>query len=343
MDCEEARMLDREISKRIWVTRYVMVIGIVILHLPPYQGLSELDGSIFEYVKAFFAHGVFRASVPVLTVMSGYLIFATKLYTKPVKLLKKKVSTLLIPLIVWNLPLAVLVYLIQRFGLITYDFSLALYPFDAWVWLDANVGLSRIPINYPLNFLRDLFVIALLSPLIGWFLKKAAFTGLAVILVVYYFNLEGGLVLRNSMLVSFYCGALLAYKSYDLKVLDKYAVLCAAVFFIMCLCITLFRIENRELFRLVSPVLIWPAMSLLVNTRIGGWLYRYSGNSFFMFLSHGPLLLALWLVFNKLPIQLPYYIFWLSAPMVTVCLTIGLNRLFKWMMPSIAATVLGNR
>jgi succinoglycan biosynthesis protein ExoH len=110
MDCEEARMLDREISKRIWVTRYVMVIGIVILHLPPYQGLSELDGSIFEYVKAFFAHGVFRASVPVLTVMSGYLIFATKLYTKPVKLLKKKVSTLLIPLIVWNLPLAVLVY-----------------------------------------------------------------------------------------------------------------------------------------------------------------------------------------------------------------------------------------
>lgn len=336
-------MLDADISKRVWIARYLMVIGIVILHVPPYQALSELDGSIFGYIKAFFAHGVFRASVPVLTVMSGYLIFATQLHLKPVKLFKKKVSTLLVPLILWNLPLAIAVYLVQRFNIIDYQFSMELYPFDLFIWLDANLGLSRIPINYPLNFLRDLFVIALLSPLIGWVLKKGAFLGLVGVFIVYFYDVEGELILRNSMLISFYCGALLAYKSYDLRRLDKYAFPCLLSFVVVCISIVAFQIENRELFRMVSPFMIWPALSLLESTKLGTLLYRYSGNSFFTFLAHGPLLVILWVVFNKLPVELPYYVFWLLTPIIIVCFTIIANRLLKCVAPRVALFVLGNR
>ena len=53
-----------------------MIVGIVILHVPPYVPLNEVSG-LFESIKAFFAHGVFRSSVPVLSAISGYLIIRT--------------------------------------------------------------------------------------------------------------------------------------------------------------------------------------------------------------------------------------------------------------------------
>jgi len=189
--------------------------------------------------------------------------------------------------------------------------------------------LKRRPIfhlaNFPLNFLRDLFVVSLLSPIFWLFLKKIPYIGLAVVLIVYYFNLEGDLVLRSSMLVTFYIGALTATQGWSLTYLDKYAYALLGLFIVCCAAIVIFDI------------------TYIVNTKFGDILFKYSKSSFFTFLAHGPILLISWIVFQKLPGNLPYEVYWLLAPLVTVVISIFISRYFRQFLPKIASVVLGGR
>jgi succinoglycan biosynthesis protein ExoH len=340
---EMDKHLNLEISKRIWVTRYFMVIGIVVLHLPPYQPLNELGSSLFDYIKAFFSHGVFRATVPMLTVLSGFLIFQFNLQVQPLLLVTKKVKTVLVPLIIWNIPFVIAIYISQKYSVLSHEFSAILYPFDFFNWINALTGLFNSPANYPLNFLRDLFAVSLLSPIYWFLLKRVPYIGLAIVAAVYYFNLEGSFVLRNSMLISFYIGALAATQKWPLTYMDKFAKPLFLVFILCCLTIVVFDIQNKELFRLFSPFLVWPAMSLIMNTALCEFLYKNSKSSFLTFLAHGPIILLLWLIFKKLPVDIPYYVFWLSAPLITVYTSIYLHKYLHRILPNVSSFILGGR
>ena len=335
--------MDELTSRRFWITRYFMVIGIVILHLPPYQPLGEIDDTLFSFIKAFFAHGLFRATVPVLTVISGYLVFSSGLHRQPLKLLIKKTRSVFIPLVLWNVPIALAIYLSQKYQLLSHAFSAELYPFNPLNWLNAITGALADPVNYPLNFLRDLFVISLLSPMLWSLLKRAPYTGLLLTLIVCYADLDGWLVLRNSMLVNFYVGGLIAIKKWELTRLDSYAIWLVGILIASCAAIVLFRIENRESFRLIAPFLVWPSMQLIADTRLGDWLYKHSGNSFFTFLSHSIFLLVLWMLFKKTPLAAYYPVYWLLTPSITVLFSIFLCREFKQRFPRMANVMLGGR
>lgn len=335
--------MQSEISRRISITRYLMVIGIIVLHMPPYEALSATGPELFSYIKAFFSHGVFRATVPVLTVMSGYLLIRSGLQRFPATLVKKKCRSLLLPLILWNVPLVLAIFLLQRFEVASLSLSTILYPVEWTNWINALLGLTAPPANYPLNFLRDLFVIALLSPIMWQMLKRAPYIGLLVISVIYYFNLEGPLVLRNSMLISFYLGALAAHQQWDLRKLDRFAIPCLVTFVGLCAAIVAFKIENREFLRIVSPVLIWPAMSLLVGTWLGNVLQNHAKHSFFTFLSHAPMILIIWMIYQRFADIIPYPLFWFATPIITAVLAVYLARGFTLVTPKLAAIMLGNR
>jgi len=320
-----------------------MVIGIIVLHLPLYQPLADSSLSFFDFIKAFFSHGVFRATVPVLTVMSGFLIFRSNIQTQPIRLFTKKVSAVFIPLVIWNIPFVAAIFLAQKYDLVSHHFSAILYPFDPLSWLNALTGFLGTPANYPLNFLRDLFAVSLLSPLYWFFLKKSPYVGLLLLFVVYFLNLDGSFVLRNSMLISFYIGGLAFSQKWDLTYFDKHAKWLLILFLIICASIVLFKVENRELFKLISPFLVWPSISLIVNTRLGGFLYEHSHASFFTFLAHGPIILILWLVFQKIPLNIPYQVYWFTAPIITVYVSILICRCFKRWFPKLSALALGGR
>jgi len=336
-------MLTEEISKRFWITRFLMIIGIVILHLPPYEPLSEVGCSAFSLVKAFFAHGLFRATVPVLTVISGYLVFYSNLHLRPLELFKKKTKSILVPLALWNLPIAIAVFFVQKYQILGDQFSAQLYPPSLFDWLNALIGVTADPVNYPLNFLRDLFVISVLSPVLWLFLKRIPYVGLVTVLMIWYLNLDGDLILRTSMLVNFYIGGLAAVLRWDLTVLDKHATWCLFLLIGICVGIVVLRIENKELFRLTSPFLVWPSMKLLVGTRMGEWLYRHASSSFFIFLSHSVVLFALWLIFQKSPASELYFVYWLSTPPITVMFLIFMHRKFRELAPRLSLVFLGGR
>ena len=333
--------LDPQISKRISIIKFLMIIGIVICHIPPYQQLSEIGYSSSETIKAFFGHGIFKAAVPVLAAISGFLLFYSGAHLHYGKLMVKKTRSIFIPLVLWNLPFAIIIYLAQKHNY--YNNYIHLYPFELGNWLKVVIGTTIEPINYPLYFLRDLCVILLMSPVQWLMLKKIPYWGLAIVLVILFFDLDGKLIFRDTMLVAFYVGGLAATQKWDLTYLDRYQAILLFIFVAACIFVTMFRIENKDMFLILSPFLIWPALSGLVNTRVGNLLHSYSRYSFFLFLSHAPIMFVIYRVFNRLSFDIPYMVFWILAPVVTVLITIPVLNKIRHLFPNVSPIFLGGR
>lgn len=124
----------------------------------------------YEVLKIVVSQTLCKVAMPTFFVMSGYLFFANvtewnaKTYLGK---LRRRVKTLLIPYIVWNLLMAIKLR----------TFSLNIF----WAfWTEAgkqidwlgHEQLMTAPANMPLWFLRDLMVMALLSPIIYIGIRK---------------------------------------------------------------------------------------------------------------------------------------------------------------------------
>ena len=335
--------MDKNVSIRISVLRYLMIAGIVILHVPPYVPLNETGAGLFPFIKAFFSHGVFRSTVPVLACISGFLLFSSSLDRDTPKLLAKKIRGLALPMFIWNFPLALLIYAIQAQGLFDISFSETLHPFNLENWMNAVFGVFSEPVNYPLNFLRDLFVIALLAPVFGIFLRKIPWVGLAIVSVFFWYNLDGELVLRNTMPINFYIGGMAAILAWDLKKLDHLWVWLLLILICSCFMIVYYEIGDRRWFKIVSPFLIWPLSACALNVPAGKTLARMSKFSFFIFLSHGPLLLIVWQLYSRIPGDSFYPVFWFVAPIIVIFTAQALYLFFRTTMPGLLQFLLGGR
>lgn len=309
-----------------------MIFGIVILHTPPYVPMDLMEPGVFSCIKAFFQSALFRCTVPVLSFISGYLLFRSGIDMRPRLLLSKKFNSLVVPFLVFNLPLVFAALALQMTGKLDIAYQLA--PFDWHEFADAALSLHRPPINYPLFFLRDLFILCLLAPLFGLLLRRSPLLAAILISLVFLADIDRDLVMRTAMPVSFCLGGYLAVCKLDVHVLDKYAVPCLLLFLAICVAIIVFRVENTTALRLVSPVLVWPAASLLIGTRFGGWAQRMSKYSFFIFLAHAPALLLSWKLYARYGHAIPYQLYWFGSPVLTTALLIGVHRLCSAYIPA---------
>jgi len=330
---------EHEIRQRISLLRILMIFGVVLLHTPPYVPIAEVGTHPFDLLKALFQHAVFRTTVPVLTCISGYLLFRASLDQQPRKLALKKFCTIVVPFLFFNLILLAAADLLQN-GLHV-RLGDTVVPNDTRGWMNAAFGLTASPINYPLNFLRDLIALMLLAPLFGWMLRRCPWLGLGGVLLVFLNNLDGQFVLRDVMAPVFYIGGLAAVRKWNLCALDRYAPVCLALFVGMCAAVVLLRIANTNYLRLVAPFLIWPAAALLTPTRIGAWLGRMSKYSFFIFVAHAPVLMVTWLAWRPLAAHLPYPVYWIAAPVVTTAILVLLYRLAMLAIPDLFGTLIG--
>lgn len=317
--------IDTEVRTRIAILRFAMIVGIVILHTPEYVNIANIGSGWFDLTKAFFQSAVFRCSVPVLTCISGYLLFGSGLDTNIRKLAAKKFTTLAVPFFTCNTLLAVLLFALQ--SRYTVPMSYQLYPFVPETMLDAALGLTKGPVNYPLNFVRDLLALMLLAPFLGYLLRNAASAGLVLVAAVFWFNIEGSLVLRNDMAIMFYIGGMAAVQKWQIKRLDKYAALCLGIFLALCASIVIFRVADTTYLRFFAPFLLWPASALLVDTRLGKWLAGRARHSFFIFLLHAPVLFLTYVLYKQASQPIPYPAYWVIAPLITTWSLILVHKL----------------
>jgi succinoglycan biosynthesis protein ExoH len=333
-------IMNGTVSNRIAMLRFLMIFGVVVLHTPYYVSLAEMGNGWFDFTKAYFQHAVFRATVPVLAFVSGYLLFGAGLDLRPQQLYRKKFKSLVIPFLFFNLSLFVLMYFAQTKAGI--NFGEPLTPFNAKTWADEAFGLMHAPANYPLSFLRDMIVLAVLAPLLGLFLRRLPWVGLALIIPFFMLNWDRYLIFRATTPILFYLGGMAAVGNWNLLALDKYAKFCLVVFLSVCAAMVYFKIANSTYLRLASPFLVWPAAALLDRTAFGRWLANKSKYSFFLFVAHAPVLPVALMVYQKLGF-VPYPVFWLVTPVATAALLIWIYNMAMRYIPTAFNTVLGTR
>lgn len=162
-------MKPKIISQYDVINAWRLPLIVLVTYAHSYGGVAEgysLLGSgwdSYEVLKIVMSQTLVKVAMPAFFVMSGYLFFANveqfnkEIYSQKIR---RRIKTLLIPYIIWNLLMAVK---LKTFSLNTF-------------WLPANM---------PLWFLRDLMIVSLLTPILYIGIKKLGWWIFVLLLPVY--------------------------------------------------------------------------------------------------------------------------------------------------------------
>jgi fucose 4-O-acetylase-like acetyltransferase len=162
-------MKSKNISQYDVISALRLPLIVLVTYAHSYGGVAEgysLIGSgwdSYEILKIAMSQTLVKVAMPTFFVMSGYLFFANvEKFNKEIyqQKLWRRIKTLLIPYIIWNLLMAAKLKM----------FSLSIF----WT-----------PANMPLWFLRDLMIVSLLTPIIYIGVRKLGYWLFVLLIPIY--------------------------------------------------------------------------------------------------------------------------------------------------------------
>lgn len=173
---------DDRLSKTILFLRLPLIVAVVFIH----TNLTDvmINGALLENEGQFPMHDLFRhvitnelarIAVPLFFFISGFLFFYHSDFSITVygQKLKKRVSTLLVPYVFWNVVVFLLLLLTQLFlSTMTSGRNKLITDYDWMDWL--NLFWSHrdgMPVCYQFWFIRDLMFVILFAPVLYCLIK----------------------------------------------------------------------------------------------------------------------------------------------------------------------------
>ena len=338
--------------------RFSMAVAVVVLHAD--KSLEYPSFPIYSTLCIFFPQGICRIAVPCFFLISGYLFFRN-LESWDFEIWKgkmiRRVHSLLIPYLLWNLLAAVFFLSYQslryRFGALeATDFTYIPSQWG-WGWLNIfwSVNDTGMPLDYPLWFVRDLIIYTIATPLIYVFcryLKGAGVLMLAILLL---------LLLDTQKGLWFYTfGAWLSLGGKDM-VQTIYpwrwpaAVICFAI---LCFLPYTYRVQASLYHHLLDLFTIFGCVCTLMIASMGikhEFFHVHpflTKSSFFIFASHGILILDDFAKYIMLHItsyrtDLFYCCDLLFRPVIAVLICLGLYFVLNRCIPRFTSILTGAR
>lgn len=188
-------------SKVITLLRFPLSVFVVLIHssfssfMIGGETLAVEAYPIYYNISYIFSDIIGWIAVPLFFFISGYLFFyGIENFSKEIywKKIRKRIKSLFVPYIFWNLVVIVLLYVSQSLmpdlmsgrNKIVADYSLGDWFMAFWSANDIHV-----PINGPLWFIRDLMVVMLLSPLVFWFVRWLKLYGVFLLGILWFIGL----------------------------------------------------------------------------------------------------------------------------------------------------------
>lgn len=181
------------------------------------EGFSLLasDWNTYEFLKLLVSQTLVKVAVPVFFIMSGYLFFANvdkwDITTYKKKILRR-IKTLLIPYLIWNLLMAVKLK----------TFSMSMFwafwnPAGKQIDWFGHEQLMTAPANMPLWFLRDLMVVSLLTPIIYILVRRLGYWLIGLLTILYFSGVYAFIPGLSAYAIYFFTfGAFLSIRKMDL-------------------------------------------------------------------------------------------------------------------------------
>ena len=152
-------------------------------HVAEDFNLLTSEWSTYEFLKLLVSQTLVKVAVPVFFIMSGYLFFSNVKewnFTIYRQKMLRRVKTLLIPYLIWNL---LMVLKLRTFSW-SFLWNYILEAGRQIDWYGAEHYLVA-PANMPLWFLRDLIVVSLLTPIIYIGVRKLGYWLIFVLTILY--------------------------------------------------------------------------------------------------------------------------------------------------------------
>jgi surface polysaccharide O-acyltransferase-like enzyme len=353
--------IDSNTSSRIEILRFPLIVAVVFIHNDT-TAVRVGQASIgvahsapwVDFVRFFISQGVARVAVPLFFLISGYLFFFGEWsWERYAHKLKRRLRTLLIPFLVWNLATLALFALepVIPHAENYFTFARSGHSHSIFGLIDTLFGLTtQFPISYQFWFIRDLMALVVLAPAIQALVsRKSALPFIAVLFCLWLFD-AWPVLWPNVEATFFFClGAYLARPNLDVSYLDRFGPWIGALFLGSLILHSVFPDDMPFLYNIVIilgvPTAWWLAGLAVGTTQLNAWLIGLSGASFFVFAAHEPLL--------KIVRKISYLLFsptsgaailalYLLLPLCLIALLVLIHRLLLKTVPSIVGVITGS-
>jgi surface polysaccharide O-acyltransferase-like enzyme len=360
------KLIDDKVSKRMEVLRFPLIVLIVFNHnyansIRSPQGVvtsTDFGGVCVDFVKFLISLGIARVAVPLFFLMSGYLFFLGEWsWAKYSGKLKRRLRTLLIPYLFWNL-LTLLVKAIAPTipRLNAYFFGISLPPLHTFSFVECVNVLFKIsmlylvnPISFQFWFIRNLMGLVLLAPVIHFLLTRRSALPFLAVLFCWWFFSDGPVLWRMVEASLFFSsGAYFSLASKNVTYLDRFGPWISAMF--ACFLVLYTTFPNVSLLYKATLVFgvpsLWWLTKLATNTvTLKSWCVSLSGASFFVFAAHEPWLTSISKITYKVlsPTEWAATLaLYFLVPICLVTLLVVLYRCLLWTVPSFLAVITGS-
>lgn len=285
-----------DLSKKISLLSSVSMLLIVLMH-----GVLPASTTINNYLSIAVFHTFTRVAVPVFFMISGFLLFNNKY--EPSQLFPKianRACTLLVPYILWSIFAFLFFYIFTTVPYTKLYFNTI--DFTSYSAFDYIKCFTTKPINAPLWFIRDLYLIVLCSPLILFLYKNSIivyYTLLIVIVAFWIIDFKAGCFFFDAPLffnLGFLCSRMDNIDKYFLRDNKFYTIY--TLFTLLFLSLT---VINTVLFDIATPfqknflrkvliitgIIAIPFITNIISYRyIASFLLWFKKYSFITFVTH---------------------------------------------------------
>lgn len=291
-----------------------MVIGLVFVHfgsypgesLDPFAGVVNAPNLYASSINSFFTY-FFLCSVPVLSMISGYLFSYNGIDPYPV-MLRKKLKTLILPSITWTSTWLLLAFVLYSLGKASNQFTYydqGFADYSLLNLLNGIIGITEAPFAFQFWFVHDLVLSLIFSPVLVFAIKKAGKFFVILPFVLWAIDLQPVLFFNLKVLAFFVVGLYIGLSGYKPEIparllpfnlsIPVFVVMVLVRIYLPALYDGRMPAENiyELLLRVVGSVAI---ITLALNIRLYlPLLYRFfvnrSGYAFYLHAFHFPLVI----------------------------------------------------
>lgn len=337
--------MTKYLSDKLTVLYTILIIMVVYIH--SYYLESE-QYVVSHFIQKFIGHGICQIANCLFFCISGYLFVRNinginDIWPK----LKKKVRTLVLPYVLWNL-VFVLWYIIIERKPYANQFNNGTGTLERYLnqpITDSLYSLFLAPAAFQLWFLRDLIVMSVCVPLLWWLTKKSW----VIALLIAFFSVS-----FYPWLLYFWIGIILSVKKCKI---ENYS--CPVWIFILGVFIYLFyaiyaaygNVVNRFVMAFINIVclyVIWNLYDIFAHGKClkNKGIFKYiCGYSFFIYCFHEPT----FNIIKKLALAIcgvsgfTVTLFYLLNPWIMVFVSVFVAKLLNRFTPRVYAILTGGR
>lgn len=344
-------------KEAISIARVICILGVVYVHAwtgLDGHGLELARGTAQENLRWFLMETFGRSAVPLLGLISGWLVAGSARTRDWRSHIGRKAQTILLPMILWN----VLALVLVSGSAWLFDLPAPTPHSLRWVVEEIFILTRNPDIDVQMPFLRDLFLCMVLAPLL------VRMSGRMLALVVFaaaschILGLGPPIILRPSILMFFTLG-IAARGAGVAERTAAWPLALATAPFMLLMPVQLWRELHAGapdtgiwvsaldlLVRLAASLCFWRVSCALARSRASGVLLKIEPFAFFLFCSH---LILIWLfgpllgkLFGKLGTP-DYPAYLLTQPLMVLACVIALGSLLRRTAPGAALVLSGGR